>query len=78
MEAVTHSKRPPVPSSIDPDHHEAIRQRAEEIYKRNGRIAGRDVENWVQAETEIQREAECHSRRAAVVSVASATWANTR
>src|SRR5260370_239894 len=67
MEDVTHSKHPSNPSSPDPDRHEAIRRRAEEIYIRNGRIAGRDVENWVQAETEILREAECHSRRAAVV-----------
>jgi hypothetical protein len=67
MEAVTHSKHPSIPSSIDPDHHEAIRRRAEEIYIRNGRISGRDLENWVQAETEILREAEAHSHRAAVV-----------
>jgi Protein of unknown function (DUF2934) len=67
MEDVTQSKHPSNPSSIDPDRHKAIRRRAEEIYLRNGRIAGRDLENWVQAETEIRREAECHSRRAAVV-----------
>ncbi len=67
MEAVTHSKHPSIPSSIDPDRHEAIRGRAEEIYIRNGTISGRDLENWVQAETEILREAEAHSHRAAVV-----------
>ena len=67
MEAVTHWQRPPNPSSIDQDRHEAIRRRAEEIYIRNGRIPGRDVENWFQAETEILREAEVHSHRAAVV-----------
>jgi hypothetical protein len=39
------------------DQHEAIRRRAEEIYIRNGRIAGRDLENWTQAEKEIQAEA---------------------
>jgi hypothetical protein len=38
------------------DQHEAIRRRAEEIYTRNGRIPGRDVENWAQAEEEILRE----------------------
>ncbi len=39
------------------DQHEAIRRRAEEIYIRNGRIAGRDLENWAQAEKEILAEA---------------------
>ena len=90
MESVAHSKHPSNPSSIDPDRHEAIRRRAEEIYIRNGRIVGRDVENWVQAETEILGEAECHSRRAAVVvrvsgvrhvgeySVGAARWLRSR
>jgi hypothetical protein len=47
--------------------HEAIRQRAEEIYVRNGRIPGHDVENWAQAEAEIWRKVENSTRRAAVV-----------
>lgn len=34
------------------DRQEAIRRRAEEIYIRNGRIPGRDNENWAQAEQE--------------------------
>ena len=38
------------------DLHELIRRRAEEIYVRNGRVAGRDMENWAQAEQEILRE----------------------
>jgi hypothetical protein len=38
------------------DLHEAIRHRAEEIYIRNGRIPGRDLENWAQAEQEVRRE----------------------
>jgi len=50
-----------------PDLHEAIRRRAEEIYIRNGRIQGRDVENWAQAELEVRQEAERSSRRTAVV-----------
>ena len=41
--------------TIVPDQHEAIRRRAEEIYIRNGRIPGRDLENWAQAEQEIRR-----------------------
>jgi hypothetical protein len=47
--------------------HEAIRRRAEEIYIRSGRIPGRDVENWAQAEQEIRCEAENSTRRTAVI-----------
>jgi|SRR5579872_1849046 len=47
--------------------HEAVRRRAEEIYIRNGRIPGRDVENWTQAEQEIHREAGNAVRRTAIV-----------
>jgi hypothetical protein len=36
--------------------HEAIRRRAEEIYIRNGKVPGRDLENWQQAEREVQSE----------------------
>jgi hypothetical protein len=39
-----------------PSLQEAIRRRAEEIYIRNGRVPGRDAENWAQAEQEILRE----------------------
>ena len=54
--------------SIDnPDLHDMIRQRAEEIYVRNGRVAGHDVENWTQAEGEILAEATKPRRRAAIV-----------
>jgi hypothetical protein len=35
---------------------EAIRARAEEIYERNGRVPGRDVQNWTQAEAEVMQE----------------------
>lgn len=47
--------------------HEAIRRRAEEIYIRNGRIPGRDLDNWSQAEQEIRREAATATPRKAVV-----------
>jgi len=50
-------------SSADSDLQEAIRRRAEQIYIRNGRIPGRDLDNWAQAEKEILGE----SRRTAVV-----------
>jgi hypothetical protein len=43
----------PTPPS---DQHEAIRCRAEEIYFRNGRTPGRDLENWALAEQEIAQE----------------------
>jgi hypothetical protein len=53
------------------DRQEAIRRRAEEIYVRNGRIPGRDAENWAQAEQEISRElaAEAPRKTAIVVRV---------
>jgi len=59
----------PLPGSTPavPDMHEAIRRRAEEIYIRNGRVPHRDLENWAQAEREIQAEAELQGRRTAVV-----------
>jgi hypothetical protein len=51
-----------------PDQREAIRRRAEEIYIRNGRLPGRDLENWAQAEREILREsAEPSVRRTAII-----------
>lgn len=56
------------PSPWPTDHHEAIRRRAEEIYIRNGRIPGRDLENWAQAEQEILRESSPPaSRRTAII-----------
>ena len=38
------------------DLNQAIRRRAEEIYERNGKRPGRDLENWAQAESEILNE----------------------
>jgi hypothetical protein len=49
------------------DMKEAIRIRAEEIYIRNGRIPGRDLDNWTQAETEILRETGSLARRTGIV-----------
>lgn len=51
------------------DLHEAIRRRAEEIYIRNGRVPGHDLENWAQAEKEIMSEAVGSGRTAVVVKV---------
>ena len=54
--------------TVVPDRHEAIRRRAEEIYISNGRIPGRDVENWAQAEQEILREfGEQPARKTAII-----------
>ncbi len=50
------------------DRHEAIRRRAEEIYTRNGRIPGRDLDNWAQAEQEILLgSADSSRRRTAII-----------
>jgi hypothetical protein len=54
-------------SAPPPDLHEAIRRRAEEIYHRNGKLPGRDAENWSQAEAEILRELSSATRRSAIV-----------
>ncbi len=54
--------------SVRPDQHEAIRRRAEEIYIRHGRVPGRDLENWAEAEQEIAREsAQVQNRRTAII-----------
>lgn len=53
--------------SSNVDVHELTRRRAEEIYIRNGRIPGRDIENWTQAEQEIREELERASRRTAII-----------
>jgi hypothetical protein len=55
----------PVPRSSE--LQDAIRKRAEEIYVRNGRIPGRDLDNWTQAEAEIARECGRSTLRTAVV-----------
>ncbi len=49
------------------DLHGAIRRRAEEIYVRNGKVPGRDLENWAQAEKEICRELGARGRRVAII-----------
>lgn len=49
------------------DLQQAIRRRAEEIYIQSGRIPGRDLENWAQAEQEIMRQLAVPARRTAVV-----------
>jgi hypothetical protein len=46
---------------------EAIRRRAREIYERSGRIAGRDVQNWIQAEAEVLHQPKLSPGHAAIV-----------
>ena len=58
------------PSGNTSDLHERIRKRAEEIYVRNGRAPGRDIENWSEAEQEILAElSKTQSHTAIVVKV---------
>lgn len=33
--------------------HEEIAQRARALYEQSGRVAGRDLENWLQAESQL-------------------------
>lgn len=49
------------------DLTEAIGRRAKEIYEKSGKIAGRDLENWVRAEAEILSEQKRSAHRSAVV-----------
>ncbi len=65
LSAKTATSRP----STLANKQEAIRRRAEEIYLRSGRIPGRDKENWIQAEREVQQEiaAQQSVRRTAIV-----------
>lgn len=41
---------------MDQDHQERIRQRAHEIWEREGRPEGRDSDHWSQAEQELRTE----------------------
>ena len=50
------SDSPVVPKIYADETQEAVSRRAREIYEKGGKIAGRDLENWAQAEAEILRE----------------------
>jgi hypothetical protein len=57
MHAGSKKGRPsPAPAALPTELQQAIRRRAEEIYERSGRIRGRDMQNWMQAEAEIRHE----------------------
>src|SRR2546423_15022483 len=49
--------------------HEAIARRAREIYEKSGRLPGRDLQNWTQAEAEILRENNHHPARKSAIMV---------
>ena len=74
MKAVAKPPHPwPAPQR---EQREAIRRRAEEIYIRNGKIPGHDLDNWAQAEQEILGAAAARlvSRTAIVVRVNGAEY----
>ena len=48
---------------------DAIRHRAQQLYETSGRVPGKDVENWMQAEREVLEAAGEHNRKAVVVRV---------
>ena len=52
-------------SKIGTPSHAEIAARAEQIYVESGRVAGRDLENWVQAENELKRRVETNGAVAA-------------
>jgi hypothetical protein len=58
------AERSPSPSSA---LHDRIRRRAEQIYVRNGKVPGRDAENWAQAEREIQQESHLSAPKRAII-----------
>jgi hypothetical protein len=58
-----------IPPANSAELQNAIRRRAQQIYERSGRIPGRDLDNWRQAEAEILHEYETRARKAIVVNV---------
>ena len=46
---------------------EAVKKRAEKLFEESGRVSGRDQENWLRAEAEIEAEARSSGNPAYVV-----------
>ncbi len=69
MDTISSSNQVAADLSALSGKRDAIRRRAEAIYVRSGKIPGRDKENWIQAEREIQHEiaAQPTVRRTAIV-----------
>ncbi len=63
MTAILKSAKSPAPNSRT-DIEERIRRRAYEIYEQRGRIDGLELDDWLQAETEIIRQR--RKRKAAI------------
>jgi len=53
---------------------EAIRRRARELYEQRGRVAGHELEDWLQAEAEIDGAAAAQRKSAVVVKVDGVTY----
>jgi hypothetical protein len=51
------------PSAIDKPNHEEIRLRAYEIYLERGRLPGHELDDWLQAERELERLALAKANR---------------
>ena len=68
-EAQLHAESPAARRTISgAELQEAIRRRAEEVYENSGRVSGRDLENWAQAEADVHTENGSHlARKPAVV-----------
>lgn len=47
--------RRPTPSENDPDSQQVIRKRAYELYEFRGKEEGHDLDDWLQAESELKQ-----------------------
>lgn len=65
--AIAKHSAPPSAAPRSVQLQEAIRRRAREIYEKSGRITGRDIPNWVQAEAEILHQPALSPGCAAIV-----------
>jgi hypothetical protein len=54
---------PENPSAIDKPNHEEIRLRAYEIYLERGGLPGHELDDWLQAERELERLALAKANR---------------
>jgi hypothetical protein len=55
---------------------QAVRRRAQELYEQRGRLAGHELEDWLQAEAEVaaQHPGPAGGKRTVVVKVAGVTY----
>jgi hypothetical protein len=65
--AIAQYSTPPPAATRSAQLQEAISRRAREIYEWSGRIPGRDMRNWIQAEAEILHRQQIPPGCAAVV-----------